>query len=253
MTSCHLPGVENIEADRLSRSLNIDMEWKLNDDIFQLIDTLYEPNEVDLFASSCNYQIPRYFSYLPDARAEVIDAFTASWKNLNVYCFPPFSLLGRVMQKVKLDMTLIAPVWPNPSLVSRYFEQHSRGLVFDTEAKDALVSIPKSISHTSVNENEFSCFSDIGKLLQDYGLSEDTSDNLISSWRPSTRQQYWTYFKKWLLFCSQRKVDPFKATEIDVLNFLTHLYTSGLAYSTLNTVRCIFSSVLSIDKHVTIG
>jgi hypothetical protein len=146
------------------------------------------------------------------------------------------------------DCTRVA----NPSLVSRYFEQHSRGLVFDTEAKDALVSIPKSISHTSVNENEFSCFSDIGKLLQDYGLSEDTSDNLISSWRPSTRQQYWTYFKKWLLFCSQRKVDPFKATEIDVLNFLTHLYTSGLAYSTLNTVRCIFSSVLSIDKHVTI-
>ena len=153
--------VENIEADRLSRSLNIDKEWKLNDDIFHLIDTLYGPHEVDVFVSSCNWQIPRYFSYLPDSRAEVIDAFTASWQNLNVYCFPPFSLLGRVMQKVKLeevDMTLIAPVWPNSTLVSRDFEQHSRGLVFDTEAKDVLVSTPKSVSHTSVNENEFSCF-----------------------------------------------------------------------------------------------
>lgn len=26
LAACHLPGVENIEADRLSRSLNIDME-----------------------------------------------------------------------------------------------------------------------------------------------------------------------------------------------------------------------------------
>jgi hypothetical protein len=83
--------------------------------------------------------------------------------------------------------------------------------------------------------------SDIGKLLQDYGLSEDTTDIPISSWRPSTRQQYWTYFKKWLLFCSQRKVDPFKATEIEVLNFLTHLYKYGLDYSTLNTTRCMVS------------
>ena len=95
--------------------------------------------------------------------------------------------------------------------------------------------------------------SDIGKLLQDYGLSEDTTDIIISTWRASTRQQYWTYFKKWLLFGSQRKVDPFKATEIEVLNFLTHLYKSGLAYSILNTTKCILSSVLSIDKHVTIG
>lgn len=131
------------------------------------------------------------------------------------------------------DCTRVA----NSTLVSRDFEQHSRGLVFDTEAKDALVSTPKSFSHTSVNENEFSCFLDIGKLLQGDGLSEDTNDILISSWRPSTRQQYWTYFKKWLLFCSQREVDPFKATEIEVLNFLTHLYKSGLAYSTLNTAR----------------
>ena len=38
-----------------------------------------------------------------------------------------------------------------------------------------------------------------------------------------------------------------------MLNLLTHLYKSGLAYSTLNTGRCMFSSVLSIDKHVTIG
>lgn len=161
LTACHLQGVENIEADRLSRSLNIDKEWKLNDDIFHLIDTFHGTHEVDLFASSCNYQIPRYFSYLPDSRAEAIDALTASWKNLNVYCFPPFSLLGRVMQKVKLekvDMILIAPVWRTQHWFPEIFEQHSRGLVFDTEANDSLVSTPKSVSHTSVSENEFSCF-----------------------------------------------------------------------------------------------
>ena len=226
----------------------------MNDDIFHLIDTLYGPHEVDLFASSCNYQIPRYFSYLPDSTVAVIHAFTASWKNLNVYCFPPFSLLGRVMQKVKLeevDMTLIAPVWPTQHLFPEILNSIVEASYLIPQQRMFLYQPHNpSLTHPLTKMNL--AVSDIGKLLQDYGLSEDTTDIPISSWRPSTRQQYWTYFKKWLLFCSQRKVDPFKATEIEVLNFLTHLYKSGLDYSTLNTTRCMVSSVLSLDKHVTI-
>lgn len=48
--------------------------------------------------------------------------------------------------------------------------------------------------------------SDIGKLLQGYGLSEDTTDILISSWRPATRQQYWTYFKSGCCFVVKEKL-----------------------------------------------
>ena len=114
VTACHLPGVANIEADRLSRSINVDIEWKLHHDVFNIIDCLFGPHDVDLFASKFNHQLPRYFSYLPDKYAEAVDAFSVKWSNINCYCFSPFSLIGKILQKVdqdQADMTLVAPLW----------------------------------------------------------------------------------------------------------------------------------------------
>ena len=121
VTACHLPGVANIEADRLSRSLNLDIEWKLNEDVFDLIDELYGPHDVDLFASNLNHQLSHYYSYLPDKYAIAVDAFSVKWSLTNNYCFPPFSLIGKVLKKTQMDqadLTLIAPVWPTQAWFS---------------------------------------------------------------------------------------------------------------------------------------
>ena len=44
------------------------------------------------------------------------DAFRHLWDNLDVYAFPPFPLIGRVVARVRetpnLSMTLVAPLWP---------------------------------------------------------------------------------------------------------------------------------------------
>ncbi|CAC5403252.1 unnamed protein product [Mytilus coruscus] len=69
----YLPGVANIEADRLSRSINVDIEWKLNENVFHIINSLFGPHDVDLFASKINHQLPRYFSYFPDSYAEAVN------------------------------------------------------------------------------------------------------------------------------------------------------------------------------------
>ena len=42
-----------------------------------------------------------------------IDAFTLRWTNMSCYAFPPFSLLPRVLAKIRNDealVLLIAPV-----------------------------------------------------------------------------------------------------------------------------------------------
>lgn len=114
ISACHLPGKENVEADRLSRSLNMDIEWKLDEKVFKTINELYGPHDIDLFASKTNHQLARYISYLPDSCAECVDAFSVKWTNFNAYVFPPFSIIGRVLQKMKrdeADITLIAPLW----------------------------------------------------------------------------------------------------------------------------------------------
>ena len=114
MSVCHLPGKVNIEAVTLSRSTNIDLEWKFNTTVFHEINSLYGPHDIDLFASRINHQLPRYVSYLADPNAEFVDAFSLKWVHINGFAFPPFSIVGKVVQKLiaeETELTLIAPLW----------------------------------------------------------------------------------------------------------------------------------------------
>ena len=105
----HIPGKTNYIADRLSRTLNDDMEWELSQEVFQMVQNQFDPLDIDLFASKDNYNLDKYVSYL----AVAINAFSLTWTN-NSYLFPPFSLLGLVLQKVQQDkatVVLVAPVF----------------------------------------------------------------------------------------------------------------------------------------------
>ena len=59
----------------------------------------FEP-EIDLFASSLNYQVGNYISWFPDPKANIIDAFSIDWTNKTFYSFPPFSLIGATLAKI---------------------------------------------------------------------------------------------------------------------------------------------------------
>ena len=62
ITAQHLPGVLNEIADAESRTMRDRMDWKLNPVIFQRIEQLLGPIEVDLFASRITRQCPAYYS-----------------------------------------------------------------------------------------------------------------------------------------------------------------------------------------------
>ena len=67
------------------------------------------------------------------------------------------------------------------------------------------------------------------------------------------KTQYWTYLQRWVSFCCERQIDIFKATEIDVMEFLTMLYKARLGYSAINAAHSMLSSVISVDQFKTIG
>ena len=71
--------------------------------------------EIDLFASRLNKQLDCYVSWKPDPFAWTVDAFTFDWSKFFVYAFPPFTLIGRILQKIELDMVeqaiVIVPFW----------------------------------------------------------------------------------------------------------------------------------------------
>jgi hypothetical protein len=55
-----------------------------------------------------------------------MDAFTISWKDLHPYLFPPFTIIPRILSKIKTDTVnkaiIIVPLWPSqlwfPLLIS---------------------------------------------------------------------------------------------------------------------------------------
>lgn len=116
LTSAHIPGRLNREADEESRKTELRTEWKLNRKIFNnMLNYFQFFPEIDLFASRINTQLPRFFSYRPDPFSEVTNAFTVSWGDIKFYCFPPFSCIGRILQKICEDKAtgiLVVPNWP---------------------------------------------------------------------------------------------------------------------------------------------
>ena len=111
----YVPSSENI-ADLESRRFNENIEWMLNIDIFNKLTESWGVPDIDLFATRLNAQVEKYASWKPDPGCEFIDAFSVPWSNSFFYVFPPFSLLGKVIQKLRRDRTehcmVIAPIWP---------------------------------------------------------------------------------------------------------------------------------------------
>jgi len=78
-------------------------EWSLrNLDYEDLCDWAFGEGirpQVDLFASAANKKCGKYFSWWWDPEAAG-EAFSESWDGLSAYGFPPFSQVGRVINKL---------------------------------------------------------------------------------------------------------------------------------------------------------
>ena len=115
-----MAGCLNVEADELSRGLNLneDLERALDMDIFQEIVCRFGKRDIDLFASRLNHTLEKYISFRPDPNAMTADAFSISWTKQYVYIFAPFSTLSMVLGKIVEDESealVVAPLWTTQS------------------------------------------------------------------------------------------------------------------------------------------
>ena len=73
------------------------------------------PGRDSLFATRINTQLTTFASFKPDPEATYINSFTLNWGDFqSVYCFPPFSIIGKVVRKIIKDRAnalLITPNW----------------------------------------------------------------------------------------------------------------------------------------------
>lgn len=256
LTAVHIPGKQNVLADKESREKHSDIEWKLNTQLFEDVTAHWGTPSIDLFASRLNYQLKPFVSWRPDPEAMAIDAFSINWKE-NFYAFPPFALINRVLQKVEQDQSqgiIIVPLWTTQVWFPRLLHM----LI------DYPITLPKGPRTLSLPSNQERLhplhkktyppgMQIIRNSLTTRGISEKAAKVILQSWRGSTQKQYSVYLNKWMVFCSSRGIDPYKATSAQALDFMTDLFEQGLGYSAMNTVRSALSQVLYSPSGVAFG
>ena len=100
----YLPGQANVLADLLSRHGQVvGTEWSLHPQVARSL--------LHVFATCLNAKLPLYCSLVPDPQAVFEDAFCHPWDDLDLYSFPPFPLVGRVIARVRESSRL----WSHPS------------------------------------------------------------------------------------------------------------------------------------------
>ncbi len=122
MQAVYIPTDEN-PADALTRGVTsrhrmLDTEVQLNPRLAQdLVQRGPFTPQIDWFASDENFQLPRYYTWhhKSQSAAEGVNAFMFSWGMAPGYIFPPFSLIPRIIRKIKdnkANILLIHPLWP---------------------------------------------------------------------------------------------------------------------------------------------
>ena len=136
ITAEYLPGEENFRADKISRTMQSNIEWSLDQKIFTKITKEFGDPSIDLFASRLNNKKPDYFSWKPDPHAKNTNAFLQEWGTKLAYAFPPFNLIGKTIQKAQKEKTkliLICPNWPSQPWYSAAMKSATKQFLFSRE------------------------------------------------------------------------------------------------------------------------
>ena len=113
LTAAHIPGNQNIIADRESRICHVDLESMLSPRYLILLS--FKP-DIDLFATQINRQFSDYVAHRPDPEAKFTDEFTMDWSDLKFCAFPQIAIISRFLSKISQDEAkgiIVVPYWRN--------------------------------------------------------------------------------------------------------------------------------------------
>ena len=144
-------------------------------------------------------QLKRFFSWRPDPEAEALDAFNHNWSNLQGrgYANPPWNLVGRVLNGIQEEVTLVlvAPVWKSqpwyPILLEMLVDfpillPHTEDLVIPTHPEGVPEVLPQLaawlISGNTSKTKKFEIF-------------EEGTELLLASWRQKSFKSLMTHYR----------------------------------------------------------
>ena len=215
----HIPGVTNQVADEESKTTKDRLDWKLSLKVFQKINAIWGPLEVNLFSSRLSSQLPRFFSWRPDSQAEATDAFLSEG-----LCQPSLVLSRKSSETGEgpmgsgdiggsgLERSAMVSRSPRDALGFSPVGSSVSGSV-SHDLRDGGHESSASTSHVAYFQGKFSS----------QNLSSKARDLLLASWRTKFNKTYDSYFKKWLCWCSARGSDPVSGPVSEVAIFFGRL------------------------------
>ena len=97
-----------------SRTTELETEWSLDSTIFDNMNFLFGPFDVDLFARRINRKLPSFVSWKKDAMAWTIDAFFDSVVKYLFISVSSLKINSAVLLKIDMkeaDYVIIIPLW----------------------------------------------------------------------------------------------------------------------------------------------
>ena len=247
----YLPGECNVLADVLGRRGQVvGTKWSLHPQVARALLRTWGNPSIDLFATCLNAKLPLYCLLVPDPQAVFEDAFHHPWDDLDLYAFPPFALVGRVIARVqqssRVAMTLVAPLWPEKELFADLLLLLTQPPLV-LPCWDRLLRQPHcNLFHQGAHALN----------LHAWRLSSDTTESrafregllvLSGVLRESSSRLYQSRWKIFCGWCRGRSVAPVNASVPVVVDFLIHLrQDKGLSVSAVKGYCSALNSVLAL-------
>ena len=194
----HLPGILNAAADAESRTERDRCDWMLNPAVFQRIMTQMGPLEIDLFASRLTRQLPCFYSWRPDPKAEATDAFLHAGLGKGTrFCQPTLVPHTPVLNQ---GQDRGGENGPNGSLAENAImvpgiTGATGGLSKSspTSTRSSSDAIRSGFSNATRSPNTDRLFH-LRESFTSQGFSPEASDLMLASWRPKTNTNYGSCF-----------------------------------------------------------
>ena len=239
-----IPSQENKGSDWESRNVNDSSEWKFSHNIFHKICQKWGTPKLDLFASRHNHQLREFYSWKDDPYALKTDAFRQNWRGELLYGFPPFCLIGKTLQKTKLEqaeMILITPHWVTQSWYSTILSMTIQNPL-KIRTHKFLLTNPKGEPHPLIKIRKLNLIA--CKISGKTWLQKEYLRNLptLSHVLEERELELITNPPGENFMCNQQKLDPFRCPITAIMDFLADLFELGLAYRTINNHRSAISA-----------